>query len=167
MSAAPQTHHLVGLANWIVASPLHLFMEQNKIAFVASETIHFMGLTILVGALMMIDLRGLGFFKRMPMLELHKLVPIAIGAFAVQLATGIAFIFNGPQNYFDDLSFRVKMVLVLLAGVNALAFELFVFRPLVAGRTEVENGAMIKITSGLSLAIWACVLICGRLIPYV
>ena len=163
----PPTHHLVALANLIVASPLHLFMEQNKVAFVAAETLHFMGLTILIGALMVIDLRGLGFFKRMPMIELHKLVPFAIGAFVVQLATGIAFVFNGPQNYFDDLSFRIKMVLVVLAGFNALAFEVFVFRPLVAGRTEVEEGAIIRITSGLSLLIWACVLICGRLIPYV
>ena len=164
---APVTHHFVALANLIVASPLHLFMEQNKVAFVAAETIHFMGLTILVGALMVIDLRGLGFFKRMPMIDLHKLVPIAIGAFAVQLATGIAFVFNGPQNYFDDLSFRVKMSLVLLAGVNALVFEFLVFRPLVAGKPGVEDGMLMKLTSGLSLAIWACVLICGRLIPYV
>lgn len=163
----PQHHNLPGLAHWIEAQPLHLFMEQNKLAFVAAETLHFMGLTILIGALMIIDLRGLGFFKRMPLLEAHKLVPVAIGAFLVQLLTGIAFIFNGPQNYFDDLSFRIKMLLVVLAGLNALAFEFAVFRPLAAGKSGVETGAVIKISSAASLIIWACVLICGRLIPYV
>ena len=158
-------HHNSPLAAWIEATPLHHFVEANKLAFVTAETLHFMGLTILVGALMMIDLRGLGFFKRMSMIELHKLVPVALLAFVVQLGTGIIFIFNGPQDYFDDTAFRIKMSLVVLAGLNALAFEFMVFRPLVAGRTEVETGAVIKFTSGLSLAIWACVLICGRLIP--
>jgi hypothetical protein len=155
------------LSLWIESTWLHRFMQQNPLAFTTSETLHFMGLTILIGALMVIDLRGLGLFKRMPFLEVHKLVPIAVGAFAVQLATGVCFVFQGPQNYFDDLSFRIKMLLVVLAGVNALAFELFVFRPYKAGNIAIEQAPITKITCAASLLIWACVLICGRLIPYV
>jgi hypothetical protein len=145
---------------------LHEFMVQNPIAFTACETMHFMGLTILIGALLVVDLRGMGFLKRMPLKEVHKLVPFAIGAFLVNLATGVAFIFSNPENYFFNLAFQLKILLVILAGINALVFEFAVFRPLAAGKPGIENGAVVKITSGLSLLFWAGVLIFGRLIPY-
>lgn len=151
---------------WIQHTPLNTLMVQNAAAFTAAETIHFMGLTILVGSLMVIDLRGLGLIKRMPLIEAHKLVPFAIGAFVVQLITGLGFISTQPEHYFHSIAFCLKMVLVLIAGVNALVFEFFVFRPLLAGKPGIEDGAVIKITSGLSLAVWALVLIFGRLIPY-
>lgn len=153
-------------ATWIQTTWLNKLMVGSPIAFTAAETIHFMGLTVLVGTLLVVDLRGLGFLKRMPLEEVHKLVPFAIGAFVVQVVTGLGFISTNPQHYFHDLSFQLKMWLVLVAGVNALVFEFAVFRPLVAGKPGIENGAVIKITSGLSILIWALVLIFGRLIPY-
>jgi hypothetical protein len=142
-------------------------MVQNPLAFTAAETLHFMGLTVLAGALLVVDLRALGLLKRMPLIEVHKLVPFAIGAFLVNLATGIAFIASDPAHYFEDLAFKLKMALILVAGVNALVFEFLVFRPMLAGTPGVEQRAVTKITSGLSLALWAGVLIFGRLIPYV
>jgi hypothetical protein len=155
------------LAIWIDSTPMHRFMQENPAAFTACETLHFMGLTILIGALMIIDLRGLGLFKRMPFGEVHKLVPFAIGAFIVQLATGVCFVFQGPQPYFDNLSFRVKMVLVLLAGINALVFEVLVFRPYKAGDIAVETAPITRFTCLASILMWFGVLMAGRLIPYI
>lgn len=155
------------LAAWIVTTPLSHWMNDNPIAFTAAETVHFMGLTVLCGTLLVVDLRGLGFLKRMPLLEIHKLIPFAIGAFATQLITGIAFIFSSPNHYFIDLSFRMKMALIVLAGINALVFEFAVFRRLKKGVPGIDGGVLIKITSGLSIVLWAVVLICGRLIPYI
>lgn len=157
---------LTWFETWIQSTWLNKFMVGNPAAFTTAETLHFMGLTVLMGSLLVIDLRGLGFLKRMPLLEVHKLVPFAIGAFAVQLITGIGFISTNPHHYFEDLSFQLKMLLIPIAGVNALVFEFFVFRPLKAGNTAIEDGALIKITSGLSLLAWSLVLIFGRLIPY-
>lgn len=158
---------MLAFTSWIEKTWLHDWVVQNQIVFTAAETIHFMGLTVLCGSLLVIDLRGLGFLKKMPFLELHKLVPWAIGAFVVQLLTGITFIASNPGHYFTDLSFQVKMALIPIAGINALIFEFFVFRPMLAGKPGVEQAAVTKITSGLSIFIWAMVLICGRLIPYV
>jgi hypothetical protein len=155
-----------GLAAWIFKTPFHRFMVDQPIAFTTAETLHFMGLTVLMGCLIVIDLRGLGLFKRMPLIEIHKLVPFVIGAFFVQLGTGLCFIFSNPNAYFYDLSFGLKMLLVLLAGVNALAYELFVHRRLKAGALGVETAAVTRVTSALSLIFWSGVLIFGRLIPY-
>ena len=158
---------MAAFSTWIEATWLHDWVVQNQLVFTAAETLHFMGLTVLCGALLVIDLRGLGFFPRMPLIELHKLIPLALGAFVVQVLTGVTFIASNPAHYFNDLSFQLKMALIPLAGLNALIFEVYVFRPMLAGEPGVETRAVTRITSGLSILIWALVLICGRLIPYV
>jgi hypothetical protein len=158
---------MLAFTTWLETTWLHQWVVQNQLVFTAAETLHFMGLTVLCGSLLVIDLRGLGFFRQMPLIELHKLVPWALGAFVVQLLTGITFIASNPGHYFTDLSFQLKMALIPLAGLNALIFEVYVFRPMLAGVPGVETRAVTRITSGLSILIWALVLICGRLIPYV
>ncbi len=126
---------MLAFTTWIEKTWLHEWVVQNQLVFTTAETLHFMGLTVLCGSLLVIDLRGLGFLK--------------------------------PGHYFTDLSFQLKMALIPLAGVNALIFEFYVFRPLLAGAPGVEDRAVTKITSGLSILIWALVLIFGRLIPFV
>ena len=155
-----------GLYTWMEASWLGQLMILNPLAFTVAETLHFMALTILIGTLLVVDLRGMGVLKRIPLVQAHKLIPFTIGAFAVSLATGIAFLCSNPANYFSNTAFQIKLALVVLAGINAVIFELAVFRPLVAGKPGIEEGAVVKLTSFLSLAFWAGVLIFGRLIPY-
>lgn len=154
------------IAEWLKSTGFHNFMTGNSWPFPAAETLHFMGLTILFGTLLVVDLRGLGFLRQISLQAAHKLVPIALAAFAVNLITGIAFIFADPDRYFINIAFRVKMILIVLAGLNALAFEFLVFRPAQAGK-PVEEGYIAKITSGASIAIWAMVIVAGRAIPYV
>jgi hypothetical protein len=155
------------LIEWVGHSGLHNFMVKYPLPFVVCQTLHFMGLSVLLGALMIIDLRGLGVFRRAPLIEAHKFVPWAIGGFAVQFITGLCMTFTNPTTYLVSLAFWVKMVLIALAGVNAIAYEIFVFRPLHAGNTAIEGGAMLKFTSALSLVLWVLVLVFGRLIAYI
>lgn len=155
------------LIDWVGNSLLHDFMVKYPLPFVVCQTLHFMGLSVLLGALLIIDLRGLGVFSRAPLIEVHKLVPLAIGGFAVQFITGLSMTFTNPGTYLVSLAFWAKMVLIVLAGLNALAYEIFVFRPLAAGNTAIERGAMLKITSALSLLLWLAVLAAGRLIAYI
>ena len=157
---------LASAMNWLGTSWLHEFMVQNTSAFIIAETLHFIGLSILIGALMVIDLRGLGLFRHMPILQLHRLVPCAMVGFALNLVTGIAFVAYDPANYLGNVAFQAKMALIGLAGFNAMLFEFGVFRRIAAGHGEVEHGTLIKFSSALSLTIWTLVLVFGRLIPY-
>jgi len=104
--------------------------------------------------------------RAIPLKHVHKLVPVALGAFSVNLLTGIAFLFADPDRYFINIAFQAKMVLIVLAGLNALASEILVFRPLAAG-ADVSASAAAKMTSGASILIWTFVIIAGRAIPYV
>jgi hypothetical protein len=158
---------MMNLLTWLENSWLHRFMVDNPIAFTAGETVHFIGLTLLFGSLFLVDMRGLGFFKRMSLIELHRLVPIAILGFGLNLVTGIAFLAYDPANYLENKAFVWKMILVLIAGFNAILFEFAVFRPIVAGVPDAESRLITKLSSGLSLALWTGVLVLGRLIPFV
>lgn len=148
-------------------SPFHHFMEQYPPAFPGCQSLHFIGLTLLFGALLIVDLRAMGFFKGFDLLQVHRLVPVALAGFAINLVTGFMMVSFDPHAYFNNPSFLLKMVLILLAGLNALVFEFAVFRRIKAGVAGVEDGAVIKLTSGLSLLLWTGVLIAGRFIPFV
>lgn len=158
---------LDAIATFLGNSPLNHFMVSVGPAFPTCETLHFIGLSLLFGSLLLVDLRAMGFFKEMPLIALHRLVPLALAGFAINLFTGLLFIAYDPPTYFGNTAFLWKMVLIGLAGVNALAFEFAVFRPLVAGNAAIEQGALIKVLAGLSLLLWSGVLIAGRLIPFV
>lgn len=155
------------LSAWIKTTALHDFSVSSYWLFPASETLHFMGLTVLFGMLLVVDLRGLGFLKRISIVESHRLIPVVLGAFLVNLLTGLLFIFTDPDRYFVNIAFQIKMLLIVLAGVNALAFEFLVFRPSLAGKIDFDKSVVAKLTSGLSLLLWTCIIIGGRMIPYV
>ena len=155
------------IADFILDTNVHNFLIESVWLFPAAETVHFMGLTLFFGALLVVDIRGLGFYKAIPFATAHRLVPVILGAFSFIVLSGFIFIFTDPERYFVNIAFLTKISLILIAGINALAFEFFVFRPFTNGQTTIENSLKTKFISGLSLFIWICVLICGRSIPYV
>ena len=154
------------LMTWLGHSWLHDFMVHDPVAFIVAETLHFIGLSLLIGAIMVIDLRGLGLFRNMSLVTLHRLVPVAIAGFLVNLVTGLGFVAYDPSNYLGNVAFQWKLILIALAGANALLFEVAVFRPMRAGAPDVDARLVTRASSALSLFIWAAVLVLGRLIPF-
>ena len=115
---------------WIESTWLHEVMTASLWAFPASEAIHFFGLCLLIGSVAVIDLRLLGFARSLPARVIHQLLPWAWTGFAINLITGILFYFSNPAFYYSNVAFRVKLILLLLAGANALWFHLTVNRDL-------------------------------------
>jgi len=132
----------------------------------ALESLHFLGMTLLFGALIIMDLRLLGYDKTASVLSTDSLVPVAMTGFGINLLTGIIFCFGDPYRYSVNISFQIKMFLVLLAGLNFLYFKMKV-EPLVINLGPGEDTPGIaKAVGGLSLLLWLGVLSYGRLIPY-
>ncbi len=150
---------------WIKSTAVSKLMLQSSIAFSLSETLHFIGLCIMLGALLVIDLRILGVMKSTPASVVLKFVPLAVLGFAINLLTGLAFIASNPLGYFTNWMFWTKMGLVTLAGLNAMYFT-FVEQPRVLKTPQGETFDLsTRITAALSLAIWVAVIIVGRLLP--
>ncbi len=153
--------------DWLGASWLGVASREVSWIFVAAETFHFFGLSLLFGALLVIDLRVVGFARFINMQAAMKFIPIAIIGFAINLCTGIVFIASNPERYGPNIAFQWKMGLVLIAGLNALWFWFGEHKELsqLADGEDAEFRA--KVIAGVSLIIWVVVIILGRFMPFV
>ena len=150
---------------WITSTPLAWYMRQDQWAFSICETIHFFGLCLLLGGVLVIDLRLLGLMKRTPVAAVLKFAPVAIFGFGLNLLTGICFLSYNPEGYATNWMFWLKMGLVLLAGLNMLFFTI-VEQPRVLKAPIGESyGPVTRICAILSLTLWVAVIVAGRLLP--
>lgn len=131
------------------------------------EILHFIGLSLLLGSLLVIDLRLAGFFRGIDIRATHKLLPWTLIGFALNLITGTLFVIGDPVRYFANVGFRVKMLLVVLAGLNALWFYFKIDSAMRDWDPHGDTPALAKTIAFLSLGIWSGVLLLGRLIPYI
>jgi hypothetical protein len=134
--------------------------------FPAAEALHFIGLCLLIGSLAIIDLRLLGFARGFPIRAIHKLLLWTWIGFGINLITGILFIFTQASFYYPNPSFWIKMVLIALAGLNALWFQRAVNRGLESRADDADAPTQAKAIAGISLALWIAVIFFGRFIMY-
>ena len=137
-------------------------------AFPAGEIAHFFGLCLLIGAMLVIDLRLLGVARRqLSIAAALALLPAAIVGLVLNLASGILFLCAQPGNYWPSLAFRIKLVAVAIGGANALWFT-FVEAPRLANvAADFDADARAKAAAALSLFIWTAVIVLGRFLPFV
>lgn len=154
------------MLEWIDGSWLAEMMRAYTWAFPISEAFHFFGLCLLMGSVVVIDLRLLGFARSLPIRVVHQLVPLAWIGFAINVTTGTLFFFTQPFFYFPNGAFRIKLVLILLAGANALWFQLSVSRDLAHWPEGAESPGRVKAMAGISLVLWVSVICFGRFIMY-
>lgn len=151
---------------WMESTTISKFILQSSWAFPALETLHFIGLILLIGSIYVVDLRLLGVGRRMAMSAILPLVPVSILGFGLNLLTGILFLFADPFRYYPNTAFRIKMLLILLAGLNALWFKYYLERILVSESFQ-EPFKSAQWVGGISLVLWTWVIVLGRWMPYV
>lgn len=137
----------------------------------ACETLHFIGLALLIGPIGMLDLRLLGFARGVPIAALHRFVPLGIAGFLLCMVTGLVFVlgdpFLQPISYFRNLSFQLKMLFVALAGINVLVFYATGIGRKVAALGVGEDPPLgAKVIAGASLVLWIGVMYFGRMMPW-
>ena len=155
----------VEVLHWIKDMPLGAAVRESRWLFAMGETFHFIGLCLMVGGLLVVDLRLLGFIRSAPTRTALNFLPFVIVGFLINLATGIEFFVTDPFMYWPNPAFKLKMFLILLAGVNALIFTVLDHPHKLVLADGKNTGAYVKLTAGLSLSLWLCVLLLGRLLP--
>jgi hypothetical protein len=138
------------------------YVEAHAWVWPTCETLHFVGLCLLFGAALVVDLRILGIAKRLPLAAVYQLLPLGIIGFTLNLVTGMAFFVAMPQQYIGFL-FLLKMSLVVLAATNILYFMLADEPWTVAEGDDMPIGARLAAAS--AILIWLGVLFCGRMLP--
>jgi hypothetical protein len=93
-------------------------------------------------------------------------MPVAIVSFAINMITGLGFVFGDPHTYFANWAFWAKMILIVLAGLNFLLYYLVVEPKVVRLGPNDATPLLAKSVGALSLIFWFGVLSFGRLLPY-
>ena len=132
----------------------------------AFETGHYIGLSLLVGGIMLIDLRVLGFARALPLKSMIGLLPFVWAGFAINVFTGSMLFIYGATNFGPNGAFQLKMAFLVLAGLNALAFDVAVRRSGSSWVAADRPPTFVKGVATLSLFFWVCVVTTGRWMAY-
>jgi len=160
---------MVALAAWLESLGIGTFVNDHAWSWPLWETFHFIGMSMLVGSIFVLDLRILGLGKGLSIGVLERLVPVALVGFAFNAITGFFFVAgtSSPYAYMTNLAFQLKMLCILIAGLNALAFYVFgVARTLAAAGPEADAPVGAKAIAALSIVLWLLIICFGRLIMY-
>jgi hypothetical protein len=151
------------LQSYLETTRLSYFMVHSDFAWPICESLHFLGLSLLIGTVGLLDLRMLGMAKELSPRAMHRLVGWGIFGFAINVVTGTMFFVGIPYQYIYNGAFQLKMLCVMLLGVNVLVFYLTMYRKVsVLGPGDVAPlGA--RIAAGISLFLWIAVICLGRL----
>ena len=150
-----------------VTSKISVVMVNSPWAWPASETIHFLGLSLSFGVLLAVNLRVLGLMRQVPFTDVHRLLPWGMLGFGANLITGMLFFVGQSKQYIDSAPFYWKVVFLMIAGVNFLYLTVFT----TAWTDERDRGwdasLADKAMAVLSLFSWLVVLYGGRMLPFI
>jgi hypothetical protein len=158
---------MISFALWLKSTWLASLVTGNPWVWPAFETLHFMGLAVLVGVAGLLDLRLLGFMRRVPVQAFMDFMPCAIAGFVVNLITGTAFFIGAADQYITNFAFHMKLLFLLVAGGNALYFQLALLPDVRALGPEQAARPMVKVVAATSLVSWFAVMYWGRMLPFI
>lgn len=135
------------------------WLASNAYAYPLLEAAHIVGIALLLGNLVLLELRVWGAARELPLPALARwTVTLAVAGFALVAASGLLMFASQPQELLANRAFVIKMGLVMLAGCNAGWFH--------ARGSIARPDAMARAQTALSSGIWIAAIISGRWIGY-
>lgn len=151
---------------WLQTTALGTMVAESLWGYPFFETLHTIGMAMLVGTLGLINLRVLGYKAELPVLGTRDLLPLAWLGFTINLISGVALFTSDAVYFWSKYTFRIKLVLILLGGINAFILGRTVFREAQAHAGTFTATAGVKWVAASSLLFWLGAIIAGRLIAY-
>jgi hypothetical protein len=159
---------LFELAQHVQEMPYSLALRESLWIYPIVETAHVLGICLFVGTTWLWDMRLLGWtLRRVPVSQLSsQILPWTVIGFGVMAASGAALVFSEPLRFYSNIFFRIKLVLLVAAAANAFIFHQTVGRRKDHWDLDTRPPFRARLAGGLSLGIWAAVIVTGRLIAY-
>jgi hypothetical protein len=151
---------------WLESTAIADAIRTSRWMYPAIETGHYIGLSLLVGGIMLIDLRVLGFARKLPLKSMIGLLPFVWAGFIINIVTGSLLFIYGATNFGMNPAFWLKITFMVLAGLNAFAFDLSVKRYSYDWVVVERPPPLVKTFATLSFALWLCVVTTGRWMAY-
>jgi len=153
---------------WLYDTQFSMTMRESLWAEPLVETIHVLTLTLFLGFAVMLDMRLLGVvLKRRRMSEvLAQFNPWLFGGFAVMIVSGLLLFCGDPISFWTTTFFKVKMVMLVLAGLNVLIFNATIGRKVAEWDLNTSTPGAAKVAALVSLVLWVLIIAAGRGIAY-
>ena len=152
----------------IEAFPLAVWLRQSVWAYPIVNTLHILGVALLIGSVVALDLRLMGVWRRVGVTALARvLAPLAITGFGLAACMGVLLFIVRAADYAPLWLFQVKMALLVLALVNAAVFlRTAAWRRLAGPGSDEYVPPHLRVLAALSLFLWLGVMTFGRLVGY-
>ncbi len=174
MAAAPVT--AARKARTVVTALFHTLNEsgfstalrESDWTFSWVETVHVLALAVMAGTIAVVDFRLLGLaFQRQPVSRIiDQVTPVTWFGFLLMAASGALLFAAQPEKNAVNPAFQIKMLLLVLAGLNLVTFHRFVFKDFSGWDDRVRPPFTVRLAGGVSLGLWAAIIVLGRLIAY-
>lgn len=157
---------ILAFCQWLYELPWVVSLEESDNLFPIIESAHVLGIALMAGTLITVDLRVLGLtFQREPVRRIAEtLLPYTWAGFALMVATGFPLFAAESIKVINNPAFLVKLVLLALAGGNALLFHLTVYRSVDEWSGSATAPLPARLLAATSAVLWLSVIVAGRLI---
>ena len=152
---------------WVEQSSVAAAVRDSVWLYPSIEILHITGFVALVGAAAMFDLRLLGVSRQLPVDQVSRLLlPVSRLSVFVVVPSGLALFISDATAMSANPAFRLKLLLLLCAALNAYAFHRWCFPGVMAWRVDRPAPLGARVAASISLLLWTAAISCGRLIAY-
>jgi hypothetical protein len=157
---------LLEFSQWLGATRLGAAVAEAW--FPQVECVHVIAIAAVVGTIFLVDTRLIGLTSMGLSFRLivKRLLPWTWAGFVLAAVTGFALFASNAVAYYENGAFRLKLMLLILAAVNMLYFELVTFRSVGTWDTSAKPPVAARLAGVLSLALWCGVIMTGRWIGF-
>jgi hypothetical protein len=155
-------------AQWLATTSGSIALHESLYMYPLVESVHVLTLCLFVGLATLLDLRLIGVvFKRVPVSEVaRRLLPWMAVGFAIMVITGGMLFYAIPIRSYHSIWFRTKVILLVLAGLNAWVFHARIWRSVAAWDLDPVTPKAARVAGAASLVLWAGIIVTGRMIAY-
>jgi hypothetical protein len=159
---------LLPFCEWLASTKGSIALHESLYMYPLVESVHVLTLCVFVGMSVMLDLRLLGVaLRRVPVAEVtDRLLPWMMAGFVVMMVTGVLLFYAIPVRSYQNVFFRVKLITLVFAGANAWAFHNGIHKSVTEWGLGRRPPRKARVAGALSLALWAVIIVCGRMIAY-
>jgi len=153
---------------WLATTRGSIALHESLYMYPLVESAHVLTLCVFVGMAVMLDLRLLGLtLVRVPMSEIkRRLAPWMVAGFVVMVITGMLLFYAIPVRSYQSIFFRIKVVALVLAGLNAFVFHSTIDRRIAEWDRDPVPPRAARRAGARSLVLWAIIVVAGRMIAY-
>jgi len=152
---------------YLKSTSLSHAMSMSPFLWPVCESLHFIGLALLIGGAGLIDLRLMGFFRSVSVSGMMQVRTWAALGLLINVVTGTLFFIGAPEQYIHNSAWYYKLLFLAIAMINLIVFETTQKKKMATVGAGEDTPASFKVAGAVSMGSWFLVLYFGRMLPFI